>query len=231
MEALPHTLVPRTLMCCSLRTSDMEMDLTPIERALTRIDFGPEADGWRWNGRVEGHRVKIDFLCDLPELRDGEFARPASCETLRAANLRGTGYVARDWAFQDISGTTKTGEPTTVKVCFARLQGYLLSKCVAVRWRGADKDYYDFPYVLIHNTAGGPAEAATLLLNGTLADVLPGLDSTFREVRERYRSTTDVGSRRYAAEMKKVDLQTDESRLRADAVAAVQEFFRLIIGP
>jgi len=106
----------------------------------------------------------------------------------------------------------------------AGLEGYLLPKCVAARTRAADKDYYDLPYVLLHNRVGGPAQAATQLREGQLAEQLSGLRSTFVELRERYGRTSDRGPTSYAEQMRLVEPDADASLLRADAVAAVQEF-------
>jgi hypothetical protein len=43
-----------------------QADLGGVERALTRIEFEPDAaeDGWRWRGQVSGAVVKLEFLCD-----------------------------------------------------------------------------------------------------------------------------------------------------------------------
>lgn len=113
----------------------------------------------------------------------------------------------------------------SVRVRFAGLQGYLLSKCVAVRTRAATKDYYDLAYVLLHNRAGGPEGAADRLLSGQLADAVGSLRSTFLEVRERYRRPADIGLRSYAEQAVQVDPEAHHAILRADAVDAVQRFF------
>lgn len=68
-------------------------------------------------------------------------------------------------------------------------EGYLLSKCVTARSRAADKDYYDFVYVLSYNRAGGPEQAARALRGGQFADDLGSLRSTFLELRETLQST------------------------------------------
>ena len=174
---------------------DPDADLSGVERALGRLGFKPDPneDGWRWRGPIDGVPVKLEFLCDLPNYREGEVVRPSRCRVLSAQNLRGTGYVARDFAWEELTGELVDGTGVTVRVRFAALEGYLLSKCVAVRTRAATKDYYDFVYVLQHNQAGGPEQAAHRLLNGEFADALPPLRTTFLEVRERYVKTTDTG--------------------------------------
>ena len=191
---------------------DPHADLGEVERALHHLGFKPDPneDGWRWRGPIDGVPVKLEFLCDLPDYREGEVVRPSGCRALGAQNLRGTGYVARDFAWEALSGELPDGTSVTVRARFAGLEGYLLSKCVAVRTRAATKDYYDFAYVLQHNRAGGPEEAAHRLLNGEFAADLESLRSTFIEVRARYVNTTDsgpVGYAEQAAEVERVPTQ------------------------
>lgn len=204
-----------------------DADLGCVERALERLSFKPRPgdDGWRWQGSVDGFPVLIEFLCDLDNYRDGECIRPRGCRKLAAANLRGTGYVEHDFAWQEISGTVADGTVATVDIRFAGLEGYLISKCVAVRMRAAAKDYYDLAYVLLHNRAGGPEEAARCLRTGNLAEAIRRLRTTLLEVRERYRKPTDDGPRFFAEQARLVDPASDEAILRADAVDAVARFF------
>jgi hypothetical protein len=97
-----------------------------------------------------------------------------------------------------------------------------------VRTRGADKDYYDFAYVLLHNNAGGPVAAANVIKASPLADALPSMDSTFVEVRERFRNDRTHGALAYAREARKVTPEDDELILAADAAAAVKEFLDIL---
>ena len=206
-----------------------DVDLGSVERALLKMSFGPlDDEGWRWRGRVDDIGVRIEFLCDLPEYPEGEVVRPEGCSRLAAANLRGTGFVTADAYPRELTGALPDGTQVTVEARFAGLQGFLLSKCVVARTRGAAKDYYDFAYVLIHNRVGGPRKAAELIVDGPLKDILPGLRATFIEVRARYGRTGDIGARGYASEMLRVDATASESTLRADAVVAVQEFFDVL---
>jgi len=206
---------------------DPGADLGVVERALDALQFKPDPgqDGWRWQGSIGSTPVKIEFLCDLDEYREGESIRPSGSHRLGAANLRGVGYVAHDFEWEHITGALADGTEVQVSVRFAGLQGYLLSKCVALRSRAAIKDYYDLAYVLLHNSAGGPEEAAQALRNGKLTSALGPLQSTFLEIRERYRDLSDIGPRAYAEQAIQVDPQAIEAELRADAVDAVQRFF------
>jgi hypothetical protein len=194
-------------------------DLAQIEAALDAMAFQPDPDGWRWRGRVDGRVVKIEFLCDLEDQPSEAIVQPIGCTRLRAVNLRGTGYVERDHREY-----TLDGPQGRVRARIAGLAGYLLSKSAAARTRGADKDYYDLAYVLLHNYAGGPAAAATVVRAGPLADALPGMHSTFRELRERFRTDRSHGSQAYARESLKVSPEANRQLLAADAAAAINEF-------
>lgn len=209
-----------------------DADLAPVETALNHMQFAPTPgdDGWRWNGPIDGTVVTLEFLCDLPDHREREIIRPRGCAHLAAANLRGTGYVAHDYAWENLSGTLPDGTAVTVPARFAGLQGYLLSKCVAVRTRAATKDYYDLVYVLQHNRLGGPEQAADELLRGDLVGELAALHTTLIEIRERYRRTADVGPVAYAEQTLQADPTADASLLRADAVDVVQRFLARVGG-
>jgi hypothetical protein len=209
---------------------ELDLDMSAVEQALERLDFSPDPsqDGWRWRGLIDGVPVRIEFLCDLADHREGESIRPTGCRKLSAANLRGTGYVARDFTWEQLHGRLADSTRVEVRARFAGLEGYLLSKCVAVRIRAAIKDYYDLAYVLQHNRAGGPEQAAHKLHDGDLQDALATLRSTFLEVRERYRKPSDAGPHAYAEQAVQVDPTADEAELRADAVDVVQRFFHAL---
>ena len=85
-----------------------DRDLGVVERALERLEFDPDPDedGWRWRGQIDGFPVRVEFLCDLGSHPAGESIRPIGCRELAAANLRGTGYVARDFAWEQLEGSS-----------------------------------------------------------------------------------------------------------------------------
>jgi hypothetical protein len=219
-----------------LGTSDVDMllvvhvdqteALATIESALLTAGFEAEThqNGWRWRGQIDGYPVKLEFLCDLDTEPEGIIAIPG-CRTLRANNLRGTGYVAHDFTTRELTADIPGRGPTTVTIRFAGLGGYLLTKCVAARYRGKDKDFYDLTFVLLHNRAGGPTAAAHQLLSGGLGERLPALRSTFLEVRERFYSVTSPGPKGFAAESARADPAASDEQNRALALAAANEFF------
>jgi hypothetical protein len=202
----------------------LEADLGHVEKALENLNFEPVEHYWRWRGRVGGPPVKIEFLCDLDSHPAFEPVQLEGCRRLVAQNLRGTGYVTRDWAWRRLETTLGNGDTVAIEARFAQLGGYLLSKLVSAREREAEKDFYDLAYVLLHNRAGGPSEAARTIAAGPLVVALPGLRSTLLEIRERYRGPNDLGPSGFAAESLKAEPEAEEAELRADAVAAVREF-------
>ena len=110
----------------------------------------------------------------------------------------------------------------------AGLCGYLLAKSTAIRERGAEKDYYDFAYILIFNRLGGPAQAASELKDGKLKHRIQSMKTVWREVSDRFGAPERVGPKAYAVQALLVDPAEDEFRLRQDAVSAVGEFIETL---
>jgi hypothetical protein len=141
-----------------------------------------------------------------------------------AANLRGTGFVSRDYVTETLTGQLPNDELVTVNVNFAGLSGYLMAKLVAARERGNDKDYYDLAYVLLNNRAGGPREAGEQLAGGQFADDIRARLSLFREIKARFSTAQDTGPRGYAAQTLQIEPEAAASVLREDAVSAMADF-------
>jgi len=209
-----------------------EPDLGPLEAALARAGFvrDPKIDGWRWIARVENHSVRVEFLCDRDDVQNKAVIRPRGCTDLRFANLRGAGYVARDFVEENVTDDLPDGTPATVTVRFAGLQGYLLAKLAALLDRQLDKDHYDLVYVLLHHKAGtGPRGAAEALLAGPFRRDLPSLENRFGELASRFSRPNDHGPVAYAKQFTLVYPDADLATLTQDAISAVQEFTRPLI--
>jgi hypothetical protein len=205
--------------------ADAQADFSALEAALEAIDaeLDPAAEGWRWLIPIGTARVKIEFLCDLDDQQAGAAIPLPGCLRLTAANLRGTRFVARDWVESQIVRTT-AGETITRRVRSAGVEGYLMAKSYAARYRGADKDYYDLVHVLLYNRAGGPAEAAALLAGGAFAEDVRAARSVFREIEARFASTSAFGPYSYATQALRVQPEADQAQLAQDAVGAVADF-------
>ncbi|MDQ3379959.1 MAG: hypothetical protein M3546_06510 [Actinomycetota bacterium] len=205
----------------------LDADLQPLEEALERagFDLDPKiAEGWRWRAKVGNVAVKVEFLCDLDDQPANQAIRLPGCKRVTAANLRGTGFVARDYVSESLTGQLPDGEFVTVKVNFAGLSGYLMAKLVAARERGKEKDYYDLTYVLLHNKAGGPHEVGQRLRDGQFGDDVRARVPLFREIAARYSGPRDVGPSGYVAQTLQIDPDAEAAILRQDAVGAMAEF-------
>lgn len=199
--------------------------LEEVERALDAAGFQPDLTtrgGWRWRVEVEGVPVKVEFLCDRSD-RPAESAISAGGR-LGVNNLRGTGYVARDYQVRTLRGALRDGREVEVRSRFAGLSGYLLAKCTALRERDLVRDAYDIVYVLLYNHAGGPRHAARALRSSPLADELPRMGRLFAELRARFAGPQQFGPQSFATEMRRVTPDADPAVLAQDAVAAMSEF-------
>ena len=145
------------------------------------------------------------------------------CRVLTAANLRGTGFVARDWVEEELSGAID-GEEATVLVRYAGLEGYLMAKAHAVRHRGLDRDCYDLVFVLIYNRAGGPTAVAEGLRSGQFAADVRNARPVWREIEARFADTSAFGPQSYAQQALLVEPEADIAGLRQNAVGAIAEF-------
>jgi len=204
---------------------DPDRDLGPLERALETIGatLDPKIDGWRWQVRVGGAHVKIEFLCDRDDAAADQPLALPGCRVLTAANLRGTGFVARDWVEEELTGTIDD-EHVRVMVKYAGLEGYLMAKAHAVRHRGLDRDCYDLVFVLIYNRAGGPGQAAELLRSGRFAADVRRARAVWREIEARFAGASAFGPQSYAEQARLIEPEAHSSELRQNAVGAVAEF-------
>lgn len=205
---------------------EAEQDLGQLEAALMAADFRPDEtkEGWRWETRIEGARVKIEFLCELDNQPQEAIVRPVGCQNLTAVNLRGTGFVTEDFEWVELSGKAANGATVTERVRFAGLEGYLMSK-IHVAWRrGLDKDYYDLVYTLLYNRLGGPTQAAEALARGRFRDRINISSGPWPEIRARFTASTDGGPQSYADQATQADPETDHAQARQDAVGAITEF-------
>jgi hypothetical protein len=82
-----------------LEISAGSVNAARLEHALRRADFRPDGTSiWRWksSGGPQGAIVKFELLADLDTHPAGATIRFNHCDELGAANLRGTGFAARD---------------------------------------------------------------------------------------------------------------------------------------
>lgn len=191
-----------------------------LEEALLREGFSPVGvKGWRW--RAPGP-LRIEFLCDRPDL---EYERPHrfdDCEELGAMNLSGTGWAARGRA-SGPHDVMVAGEMLRCPIPFAGLGGFLMSKVFAAAKRKIERDYFDLAYVLIWNTQGGSTAAAEACRADFGMDLrADAVVQTIRAVVHAFDDPTGLAARSLASGLAVDAFDTDE--LVGMAQAAIQEF-------
>lgn len=103
------------------------------------------------------------------------------------------------------------------------LAGFLLAKCAAARSRRKAKDWYDLAFVLVHNDAGGPTQAADAVL-ARFADDLPGVRTALDDLSANFADHAAQGTQAYAEQMLLDHPNLDRTTLLADAVVSVSAF-------
>lgn len=200
-----------------------------LEYALRNAEFEPDLNcSWRWSAPGPDRRtvVKFELLADLDDVPAETEVTFDGCEQLGAANLRGTGCATRDVVVRQL--TARVGEDLrTVEVNVTGLAGFLLAKCAAARARRAPKDWYDIAFVLAHNEAGGPREAAETVI-AKFDDERSSMRTAMDDLMANFANPTVQGPTAYAQQMRIDHPELDDATLRADAVVSMQTFYRML---
>lgn len=212
------------IACGSVQTRRLEL-------ALLNAEFEPDGERiWRWkaDGPEHGAVIKFELLADLEDQASDAQIVFDGCESLGAANLRGTGFAAKDIEVRRLAAKTG-GVRHIAEVNITGLAGFLLAKCAAAYSRRKTKDWYDIAFVLLHNDQGGPEEAAQRVLDlfrddvGLVRSALGDLQANFSDPRAQ-------GPEAYADQMLVDHPELDGTTLRADAVLAVGAFCRQVMA-
>lgn len=101
----------------------------------------------------------VELLADLETEPQGATIQFAGCDQLGAANLRGTGYAAKDTTIHQLRAKDhETWRLAEINV--TGLAGFLLAKTAAAHSRRKPKDWYDIAFVLLNNERGDTLTAA-----------------------------------------------------------------------
>lgn len=202
-----------------------------LELALLNAEFEPDGERvWRWkaDGHERGAVVKFELLADLPDQAAGAEIVFAGCESLGAANLRGTGFAARDVEVRQLTAKVQ-GVVQVAEVQVTGLAGFLLAKCAAAFSRRKRKDWYDLAFVLLHNDQGGPDAAAARVLH-LFRDDLRALRTSLDDLQANFADPRAQGPEAYADQMLVDHPDLDSATLRADAVLAIGAFCGALRG-
>lgn len=186
---------------------------------------------WRWvaEGLESRAVVKFELLADLDDQPDGSTLVFDGCERLGAANLRGTGFAARDLEVRELRAKIG-GVMNVAEINVSGLAGFLLAKTFAARSRRKPKDWYDITFVLLHNDAGGPEAAATATLDRFRDDVSGPTRSAIEDLRDNFVTPGAQGPVAYVEQVLLDHPDLDRTVVAADAVVAVERFCELMLG-
>jgi hypothetical protein len=207
------------------------VNVVRLEQALLNAEFEPTAGRvWRWKADGSDRTiVRFELLADLDTAAAGDVLRFDGCMELGAINLRGTGFAARDVVVTTLRSKVK--DPLRiVEVNVTGLAGFLLAKAAAARSRRKAKDWYDIAFVLQHNDAGGPRVAATAVLTAFREDLAGAVRTALDDLLANFGSPMDQGAVAYASQMLADHPALSETTLRADAVLAIDEFYRTLFS-
>ena len=203
-----------------------------LEAALRNAEFEPDAErAWRWTaeGLGAGVVVRFELLADLDDQPEGVTVTFDECQDLGAANLRGTGFAARDVEIRQV--TAKIGGVVqTVDVNVSGLAGFLLAKIAAAYSRRKPKDWYDIAFVLLHNDAGGPDQAAGVVVERFGGEINGSIRTAIEDLKANFATPTVQGPVAYADQILLDHPELDRAMVSADAVVAVTRFCELVLS-
>lgn len=203
-----------------------------LETALRNAEFEPDAErAWRWTaeGQGAGVVVRFELLADLEDQPEGVTVTFDECDDLGAANLRGTGYASRDVEIRQV--TSKIGGVVhTVEVNVSGLAGFLLAKTAAAYSRRHAKDWYDIAFVLLHNDAGGPEQAAAVVLEHFGREITGSIRTAIEDLNANFAKPTAQGPAAYAEQILLDHPELDRATVTADAVVAVTGFCERVLS-
>lgn len=191
-----------------------------LERALASAGFIADSDpgGWRWTSQVDGRWVLLEFLVDVPDVRDQVVSLPGA-KRLRALSIAGPAA-----ALQNPQAVMLTDG---IRANFAGLGGYVIAKAAAVVGRGLRKDLYDFGHVVL----GATRDARVDLVEEVERSLPSVVDYDPRglvlHACDEFASADAAGPRLFARESRRAGAVEPEALLARDAITAVR---RLAVG-
>jgi len=203
-----------------------------LEQALRNAEFEPDsARTWRWTfdpTKDVRATVKFELLADLETAAAGSVVNFAGCDSLGAANLRGTGYATRDAQVHQISANDH-GTFREVEINVAGLAGFLLAKTAAAHGRRKPKDWYDIAFVLLNNDHGEAPAAAERVVE-VFGPPAPDLRTQLVDLKANFETPDTQGTSAYVEQITLDHPDENPSTAAADAQLAVGAFVGILLG-
>jgi hypothetical protein len=118
----------------------------------------------------------------------------------------------------------------TVEVNVSGLAGFLLAKTAAAYSRRHPKDWYDIAFVLLHNDAGGPEQAAAVVLERFGGEINGSIRTAIEDLNANFANPTAQGPAAYAEQIRLDHPELDRATAAADPVVAVTHFCERIVS-
>jgi hypothetical protein len=214
-----------------LEISAGSVNAARLEHALRHAGFRPDGTYiWRWksSGGPQGATVKFELLADLDTQPAGATIRFSHCDKLGAANLRGTGFAARDREVRLIAADDHDIR-RSAEIYVTGLAGFLMAKTAAAYSRRKEKDWYDIAYVLLNNDYGDPMAAAGRAWQVFGASIASA-ESALRDLGANFADSATQGTSAYAAQISQDQPDADLPTVAADGRLAVQAFCGYLLG-
>lgn len=195
-----------------------------LEQALRNAEFSPDAERvWRWKSSPDDGPVamiKFELLADLEEAPQGATVAFEGSDRLGAANLRGTGFAARDIEIHTLSAKDH-GTRLTVDVNVAGLAGFLLAKTAAAHGRHKAKDYYDIAFVLLHHNVDSHSAAERVLARFGRPT---SMRTPLLDLQANFTDEASIGAEAYVRQITQDHPELDPGQSALDGVLAVRGF-------
>ena len=220
--AMPHAGTSDIDVQVDLEIASDSAGARRLEAALQAAGFEPDDEVWRWQTTTShGSRAVVQFelLADQEDLPAGRVLTFDDCAHLGAANVRGTGYAARDTSEMELTAEVD-GIARTVRVRVTGLAGFLLAKVGAAKSRSKPRDWYDIAYVLLHNDAQVDGAEAVLVAFGPV----PEARTALRDLQANFEDHASQGTSAYVQQVILDDPDLDPAEAGADALLAVTAF-------
>jgi hypothetical protein len=222
--ARPHVGTTDVDLVIALTMSDESPEAyRTLENNLRKAGFTDETS-FRWNRKVDGITVTVEFLCETDKVEPGRIFKPkqGTGSGLGAFNVPGAQLVARDFSEVAIEADRlDDGGRSKVVVRVADILSYTVLKTLVFQDRHENKDAYDLVYCLL-NFGDGPEDAGRHANGSPIAkdgQVVAALEL----LAERFASADRDGPSAYGAFLDDGDSDAAGQR-RQEAVAVVREF-------
>jgi hypothetical protein len=218
----------------TLSTEEEEAYRT-LQQNLKEAHFAPsrnpatgQEETFRWERRVDGVRVQLEFFCPVGTGTPGQLLRNPGKNVgsrISAIRTRGAELAGMDYVTATLAGELLDhgGIQDCVAVRVANLLPFLVLKAYAIDERDKAKDSYDVVWIL-STYKQGPRSAVEDLANSPVLGH-PDVPVAINHLRNHFRTHEHRGPSQYAIfELMDADDEDERARLRRFAHGTLADF-------